>query len=275
MKAYYCSRLTWTDWSSIWWIIIVEADKNSYKKNNPLDNNHIVYVSPNNFDPNTLIDFQWITCFNSYLKTLKPNNSTTNKLLVLASYLYEDSNIHIDPVKYLIFLYYQKSLSVEEIHNIVKDKWMDYIYRQSIHKLFKKNFFWKLRKTSWSYRTSTKKKENKQSVKPREALLEKYEKKYNILKNYIKNKVNNLIYNNFDINIYKKFELKIDKILYILWITLWINEHDILYINKTLKIWAIIIQNTLNEQIENFIHKYNLNIRILHKDIYNIIKKAS
>ena len=228
-------------------------------------------------------NFQWMTSMKNYLSYYENwekrwKSRLKNKLDRLKIYLYKNYWFNIDPIKFLIFLYYYELLSVEEIHKRICEMWFNYRDSNWLLIAFKSTFWWELREKSWSSISSRKRKTNWQIDKAKLITDNKNKKKYETLTEYINKKVSNILWNEFDFNLYESLKNKTEKILYLIWLFLWINENDIKNFYEKLKIWTRVISNYLNTELSNFLDKPKLNIilnPITPVDITRIIEKAS
>lgn len=251
------NSLTWTSWSadSNWGCII--------KKNWTL------FLKPN---------FKWMKSMKDYLNYY--NNwerrwkiRLKNKLDRLSKSLLEKYWYIIDPIKYLLFLYYHEWLSIENIHLRIKTMWFNYSDSNWLLICFKTTFWWELWNRSWSLISSRIRRANWQIIEAKKVEKEENDLKYEILRLFIWKRISKIIWTEFDYNYYNSLINKTQKILYLSWLFLWINEKDIKLFNNNFFIWKRIIANHLNIEIIRFLKKHEIDIifnPISHSDITRI-----
>ena len=225
-------------------------------------------------------NFVWMTSWNDYLEYYNNGEKRwkiriKTKLETLALNLEKFYKRKIDPIEYLIYLYYQEELSVEDIYIRTKDIWMTYSESDWLFMLFRKTFWWILRDNSWSIVTTKKKQWGRQIIVARGINDEKNREKYILLQEYISSKVNNILSNTFDSEFYNWLRNKTEKILYLVWLSIWINQDDIVLLSEKHGIWARVMANFLNTEISIFLANHNINLsKITPMDITRIVKKA-
>lgn len=273
------NSLTWTKWSAGPSITII-SHQNPKINFNPDDYNlsDVIEYQP---DINAERNSKWITSRSDYLSYIDWKQGWVGKLKrkldTLALVLNEKHWYYVDPIKYLIFLYYQEKYSILDIFDLIKNIWFNYKSKKSnsLVFVFRSVFWWDLRNPQkWSYRTIDKR-IKRWSLWTRNATETnniRNKEKQDMLIFFITIKVNNILINDFDKNLYENYN-RFDKIMYILWLVIWINKLDLVYINERLWIGLTIITNILNEKIKFFIDENWLNLTIYKKDISKIINE--
>ena len=232
-----------------------------------------------NIDPNTEPWVaKWMKSYDEYLeyynrydkrwKTILYNKFEVLKTSLINYYWY-----YIDPIKYLMNLYYWELLSIKDVYNRVKSMWMDYSdnlgknWESALYNVFKNIFWWNLRDYSGSEIAIRKRKANWHTDKMRAVNVANVAKKYKLLENYFKGKVHSIISNSgFNLDHFENLPNKIKKILYILKLFYWIGKKEIIEINEQW-VWPRVIANFLNKSFKTFFEKNDIVFLVYPKDI--------
>jgi hypothetical protein len=128
-----------------------------------------------------------------------------------------------------------------------------------------------LRDTLGSEISTKKRQTNWQTDVVQADYLEKVQEKYTLLSDFIKDRVQIIISNSwFDSTYFENLPNKIQKLLYILNILYWIEINEIKELRKKW-VWARVIANYLNTNLESFFESNNISLRIFPKDVQAIL----
>ena len=235
-----------------------------------------------NFDPTQDSRTKnWIKNYSEYLEYFYSWRKTWKTILkkkidLLKQNLLLEYWVEVDPIEYIIKLYYEDKLSIKDISIRLKEKWWENKNISSLEKTLKWTFWFELRSQAWSEISSKKRKNNGQIEKARDINNKKNELKYNIVRNFFANHVKDILNiksqilseHGFD---YENFEElnKRRKILYVLYYIYWINRNQIKKFRDN-EIWARIISNYLSENLKWFLKELKINMKIYPKDIQQI-----
>ena len=232
-------------------------------------------LSQNQID--NILEIKWgISSYSDYLiyyNTWKKQWKTRlyNKLSTLKENLEREYSWSVDPIHYLIDLYYIEWQSINKIYLKLKDIWLNYEDCSWIEKIFKQVFEWDLRDASWSQLTSKIKSKNWQINKANAENKRINDEKYNTIREYFSNKIKDITSDTPDI----AELLKKDKILFLLSYITWLDKCTLVTDLKNLRdkknIWPIILANTLNDLFKLHLSE-DVSITVYSKDIPYILK---
>ncbi len=241
----------------------------------------LAWLSP---EANKLI-WDWMRSYEDYLQHYNIGNkvwkqSLKNRLDSIAYALKKEYWKYVDPIKYLIKLYYIDEFSIIDVHkkikklNISKKLWNN---ENSLEKTFKKTFWWKLRGHSWSKLTRQKKtnqiqeaiKTNKSRIKEKHLKIENYIEE-------VKNKNKFLLKKEFNKNYFESLNNSSRKFLYLIDYIFWMKDVDIINIIN-LWCWVRLTSNFFNENktIQRFLKKENINFSCNTRTIKTIIETSN
>lgn len=189
------------------------------------------------------------------------------KLDALQKWLRKNFNNDVDPIQYLIYLYYEKELSTYEILERTQALWFPYQNQSSLHKLFTRSFWWKLRDNKEMTERRKRKISRKSSPslqwlkKSKEKLWEENSKKFHDSLIQILD-LTHTVKNWFSIEQYHSFDKKSDKIFYLLETYEDISFKVLCDIAKNTNMWWTSLARIINNKLEN-IHKCNPDIELL------------
>lgn len=194
----------------------------------------------------------------------------TNWLIEKLYTLKENLSLEIDPILYLIHLYYEEQLSIEDIFRRVNWKWLNYEEPSWLRKLFTNTFKWNLRENTESTPSSKRKKRNNTSITNASKVLEE-QKRIRFLEWLIKYSFEE---DNpqFDKSYYDSLNNKALKIRYLLFsfYNIWDKEIKII---KEYWIWARTLVRYLQSMIDDICEKNNLDKIILDTwTLWRIVK---
>ena len=232
-------------------------------------------------------NIKWIKSFNEFIqiytstKTWKFNwkyNSVKEKLNNLSDILKVKFKQEIDPVEYLIYLYFAKQISIIDISNNLKQLWINYP-KSSLHNLYHNVLDLELRDRLEQTPSRKLKDINKweNNVFNKEKIEETQKAIDKILLN---NKWTNIGFNLIE---YSRQKNITNKIIYLLYNFSFIKEKNIDSLYKFISklynswLWTYRIKNVLESITNNYIIKNNnleiKNIKIDSKDIWKILKQ--
>lgn len=163
----------------------------------------------------------------------------------------------IDPIEYIIQLYYWDWLSINDIFYRINWKWINYKDESGFRKLLKQTFNWKLKETHHQteitkkkiWRTLDTKKENlrQQSKKLEENRREEFVKWFIVNSKKVENP-------SFDIKYFDSLKNKILKIKYLLKSIYWVEDDNLLKL-KDYPIWTRTIAKYFEDLINPILEK--------------------
>ncbi len=199
-----------------------------------------------------------------------------NRLNTYKNWLKKKFGIDIDPIEYLLFLYFKEGKSIEDIFYSENNKWLNYKNDTCLWKLFKDTFWWKLRDTAWSKLTKKKREaiKEKQVSWLKASNLEKSKEKRKLLVSKIKDLVKDILWPlpEFIKEDFLNKRNKPEKIIYTLKSLNWMDEKHIQELYNSW-LWSRVLADYFWKLINDFLRKYNLEINIFPKDILAIAKK--
>lgn len=235
-----------------------------------------------NWDLNNINWIQnWIKTYNDYLNYYESwdkrwKTRLYNKIQNFKDQLYYIYWYFVDPILYIIKLYYLDNLSIKDVWKRLNDLWWWNNDETSIEKTFKQTFWWDLRDNLWTDISKKKRNFEEQIKNAREINDENNRKKYEILKNFFERRIEaiiNIKIEEFDKKWFENLN-KTWKILYILYFFYWINRNEILNLRKS-EIWSRVISTFINQNIENLLKKLNIDLIIYPKDIQWILNELN
>ncbi len=184
------------------------------------------------------------------------------------------NTLWIDPIEYLYWLYYKEQLDLRWIRDKLKNIGHTFPH-ETLRNMFKKSFKWKLR---WNYDETPLKKIkdiNKASINWTWWLSELNKNRVEETKKQVNEILQKSLWNNFNIEVYNKNKIKINKLSYIFY-SFWIikentRENFIIFLKELNKnFWENRIVNIIKEIIEKL--NLNIHIKIDSKEIWYWIK---
>ncbi len=171
----------------------------------------------------------------------------------------------IDPIEYIIQLYFKDNLSIAQIFSRINGKWLTYKNENGFSKLLTLTLGWHLKdaeenKTTKIYSQRTAEKSIKKTLERKDA------RKAEFLSWFIKN--SHIYIENLDQNIFNNLVFKYEKCIYILLNIFQISKENFL----TLQDLNMGNQSFADRFNELFI-EYNISLHISHKDIARIFEK--
>lgn len=263
-------NFSWTEWL---WDLKIFFDKNYVRKNLPRYADKLIWDWFKNYG-------DYLSYYNSWDKRWKM--FLKKRIDSLARNLKEKYNYDIDPIEYLIYLYYIEELSIVDIFKRVKNLGMIYKNESSLEKTFKLAFGWSLRTVSWGKITARKKEVSWQTTKFQEVYQETLNKKYKKIEDYIqefkKDKFDPIIEKKFDRNYFENLNNSSRKFLYLIDYIFWLKDVDVINI-VNLWLWVRGVSTFFNENIEfqSFLNNNNISficdtrtfIKILDTSLWN------
>jgi len=173
----------------------------------------------------------------------------------------------IDPIEYIIQLYFKDNLSISQIFERINGKWLNYKNPSGLAKLLTLTFWWHLKdasenKTSKLYSARTWEKTIEKTLQ------RKNERKAEFLSWFIKN--TQVSPDQFDQSIFISFRFKYEQYIYVLENFFKIPKESFLTLQK-LNMWNQSFADRWNEQFQ--IH--SIPLEISHKDVQRIFEKFS
>lgn len=172
-------------------------------------------------------DFTWIKTYLDFIEKYSTKKWHLNwnyewinlKLVQLAISINSRSIDNIDPVSFLIYLYYYKQLSLDSIKELLEKYWIDFWERKNFWRLLNTVFWWELR---WNH-TETPSKKEKDQKKARN--LEIHSTRRIETQDEIDRILNLSIWTSFSIEEYKTKKTKKQNISYVLF-SFWVIKKD-------------------------------------------------
>lgn len=182
----------------------------------------------------------------------------------------------IDPIEYFIQLYYWDWLSIQDIFERIKWKWLDYKEESGLRKLFTQTFNWQLKETHTQTQITQKKvwkvlDARKENLKIQSKKLEE-NRREEFVKWFIVNskKVENPF---FDIKYFDSLKNKLLKIKYLLKSIYWIEDDNLLKL-KDYPVWTRTIAKYFEDLINPILEKDWTKMIITPAEIERLLKKA-
>lgn len=172
----------------------------------------------------------------------------------------------IDPIEYIIHLYFKENLSIEQIFIRINGKWISYKNASSLIKLLTLTFWWQLKDANESKTTPSYVKRDASKIIEK-TLERKNTRKVDFMSWFIKNSHINL--NIFNRNIFENYRFKYEKLIYIIDNIFQIKRETFLSLGKDLNVGNQSLADRFNEQFEI----YNIPLSISHKDIERVVEK--
>lgn len=262
MKLFAINDVTWTPGATNW----IWTENTIIQKQ---------FIFDMNLKNHPLIQ-EWVKSYNDYMDYYNSWSKQwkirlKNKLDNLSKKLLTIYWTYIDPIEYIIKLYYWEWLSISDVYKRLNELWWDNKNESSIEKAFKITFWWQLRDSSWTEISRKKRNFPEQISKAREEINKKNKKKYDFIKNVFKNDVNRILETKLDEFDFIGFESlnKTWKVLYIFYFLYWINRKELQELNKKW-IWSKVILNHIKNDLQWFLKEINIKLNIYPKDIQAI-----
>lgn len=197
-----CDPWTWTEWT---W--------NTIKK--------IIQITiPNNFI--------WIKNYREFLEKYKTKKwkihwsykNIEDKLKIIGEWLKQEYWKSIDPIEYLIFLYYNEKISADDVANRIKSKYgIDFGERKNFWRILSNTLWWELRQNNEE--TPTKLKKDKIKAKKLDHHIKR--------KKETKDEIDKILWLSswkfFSEKEFERKKTKREKLIYIFW-AFWIIEEE-------------------------------------------------
>ena len=221
---------------------------------------------------------EWITSLDDYEKYYEClekkwwAKKLRKRIYLIWDKLYEIYWKTIDPIVYLMNLYYWEWISTKDINEILNQMWLWYKTNTSIARVFRESFNWEM----WlinDERTLAKRQSIENTIVNKINNLQKTKNRIDILKELFKEKTKNIIDNwNCDIEFFNSLN-KVNKIIYALEKFYWIKKEDLIKLNKQNKIWSTVIIMFLNDKLIPLLEKKWIKLKIITKEIDIILEK--
>jgi len=227
---------------------------------------------------NILDEVSWMTSFAEVVEYCTTWDKRGKTLLFKRMKKYKETLVkefwyNVDPIKYLIFLYFQEWKSYDAIFKSENEKWLNYKDTRWLSKMLTNTLWWISRDNWGSELTRKRKIASGQIEKASITINKEYDEKHEKVIKYIKDKVDKIFwpFPKFEYENFNKIR-KHEKILYILSCINGINKEDIIKIKQNW-IWTRIIAKELNKIIESFLIENEINdFEISARNISDIIK---
>lgn len=172
----------------------------------------------------------------------------------------------IDPIEYIIYLYFKENLSIENIFIRINWKWISYKNSSSLTKLLTLTFWWELKDASENKTTSFYiKRDASNSIA--KTLERKDTRKAEFISWFIQH--SHIDMSDFDSNLFEKYRFKYEKLMYVICEVFHISKKDFLSLPKELEVGEQSLADRFNEQFE----LYNIPLHVSHKDIHRTFEK--
>lgn len=203
------------------------------------------------------------------------------KLESLKKWLEKKFTNSVDPIQYILYLYYKEELIVDEILERCQKLWLTYKTQGWFHKFLTNSLWWELRDNKEITERRRKKISRKSSPslqwlkRSREALWEENSKKFNhSLLNILE--TNHTVKIWFSLGQFNWFDTKSEKIFYLLELYEWISFKILCDIARDTNMWWGSIARIINNKL-NLIHRNYSEIPLLTISpwmIHNLLKKV-
>jgi len=202
----------------------------------------------------------WIKSFPQYLRSVSDNGKSQElklKLLKYQDYLNKKNNsTDIDPIQYLMRLYYIQGLSLKSIWEKTHKAWINYEWYQGLYYLFVDVFWWELRELTdftlaqieaakSSPGAKALKKHNNTISKER---LEVFTKAIDDILTWRNRNISKFSQKEYDSFTGRKWKSK--KIFYLLQCFSWITFGDIMQASENSWMWSRTIARFINTKVD-------------------------
>lgn len=166
----------------------------------------------------------------------------------------------IDPIQYIIYLYFERELNYEEVFEITKKHWLDYKYARGLYAMLRNVLEWEFRwwegMVDWKRKKQRELWEETRNNNNQKVILRNLDIFNIAVSEIIKKSSNNREI--FSLEKYKEIKSPVERVFYLLWCFTDLDISVLFQIKQSTELWARSIVRAVNNEVSKICREQNI-----------------